>query len=63
MQIQHFPKTHAAVQLDIDSDFSSTMMFPSVPSDNESSKENKSEVPSPSPAIYQEIGTFIQKCS
>ena len=61
MQIQHFPKTHAAVQLDTDSDFSSTRMFPSVPSDNESSKENKSEVPSPSPAIYQDIGTDLSR--
>ena len=61
MQIQHFPKTHAAVQLDTDSDFSSTRMFPSVPSDNESSMENKSEVPSPSPAIYQDIGTDLSR--
>ena len=42
-------------------DFSSTWMFPSVPSDNESSKENKSKVPSPSPAIYQDIGTDLSR--
>ena len=51
MQINTSSKAHAAEQVDTDGDFSSTRVFPSIPFDSESSKENQSEVPS-----HQDVG-------
>ena len=42
-----------------DGDFSSTRVFPGVPFDSESSKENQSKVPSLS--TYQDVETFENK--
>ena len=58
-QINISSKAHAAEQFDTDGDFASTRVFPGVPFDSESSKENQSKVPSLS--TYQDVEMFGNK--
>ena len=55
---RRFTKTSRLFQ-STDGDYSSTRVFPGVPFDSESSKENQSKVPSLS--TYQDVKTFENK--